>query len=156
MPSGYEDNTVLFESDATSGDRNATFDAALKENYEMGRTRGIDAAIKTHNLNALVLPAPVASSPAAIAGYPIITVPLGFLPANTTRQRSGGQNSTVDVYYPAPGVPYGISFFSGAWKEYELFGLAYAYEQATLNRLKAKAFPEAIPKTQLMDVIGKR
>lgn len=48
--------------------------AALKNIKEMGTTRGIDAVLEKHKLDALVLPANgYATRPAAIAGYPIIT-----------------------------------------------------------------------------------
>ena len=47
--------------------------AALAANHDLGRTRGIDAALQAFNLTALVLPSSVAPGPAAIAGYPIIT-----------------------------------------------------------------------------------
>ena len=56
---------------------------------------------------------------------------------------------------PAPGVPLGLSFLGTAFSEFELVGLAFAYEQVTLTRLKRKAFVAAIPKTQLFDVFGK-
>jgi amidase len=52
------------------------------------------------------------TSPAAMTGYPHISVPCGF----------------------AYDLPVGLSFFSGAYKEGELIGLAYAYEQATKHR----------------------
>lgn len=55
----------------------------------------------------------------------------------------------------APGTPFGISFMGTAFSEFKLIGYAYAYEQATHNRLKRLAYAEAIPKTQLKDVIGK-
>jgi amidase len=42
-----------------------------------------------------------------------------------------------------------------AFSEFELISYAFAYEQKTHNRLKRLAFAEAIPKTQLKDVIGK-
>ena len=52
------------------------------------------------------------ASPAAIAGYPHVTVPCGF------------------TY----NLPVGISFFSKAWSEPALLGIAYAYEQLTKRR----------------------
>ena len=52
------------------------------------------------------------SSPAAISGYPNITVPAGF------------------VF----GLPVGISFFGRAWSEPVLLRIAYAFEQATQHR----------------------
>lgn len=52
------------------------------------------------------------TSPAAMSGYPHISVPCGF----------------------AYDLPVGLSFFSGAWKEGEIIALAFAYEQATKHR----------------------
>ena len=111
---------------------------------------GIDAALVQFNLSALVLPArgSVTGAP-AIAGYPIVTVPLGFFTANTTVTSVGPLTS-----FPAPNMPFGLSFFAGKFSEFELIGFAYAYEQATMTRLKEKAFAAAIPKTQLADVMG--
>ena len=54
------------------------------------------------------------SSPAAMAGFPHITVPMGFVHE----------------------LPVGISFFSTAYNEPALLGIAYAYEQATKHRKK--------------------
>jgi amidase len=52
------------------------------------------------------------SSPAAVAGYPHITVPAGFI----------------------HGLPVGLSFVGTAWSEPALIGMAYAYEQASRRR----------------------
>ena len=57
------------------------------------------------------------SSPAAQAGYPNITVPMGFI----------------------DGLPVGISFFGRAWSEPLLLEIAYAYENGTRHR-KAPEF----------------
>ena len=54
------------------------------------------------------------TGPAAMSGYPHISVPCGV------------------VF----GLPVGLSFFSTAYKEGELITLAYAYEQATKNRVR--------------------
>ena len=86
----------------------------------------------------------------AIAGYPIVTLPLGFYPDNVTIQRAGPL-----TVYPAPGVPYGLSFLGTAFDEFSLISFAFAYEQKTKTRLARKAFPAAIPKTQLQDIVGK-
>lgn len=50
----------------------AYFDA-LAVSKEYGQTRGIDAVLAEHNLDALLLPATDACRPAAVAGYPIVT-----------------------------------------------------------------------------------
>jgi amidase len=54
------------------------------------------------------------STPAAVAGFPHITVPMGF----------------------GHGLPMGLSFFSTAYKEADIIKLAYAYEQASKQRTK--------------------
>ena len=103
---------------------------ALAKNHRLSRKEGIDAVIAKHKLDALIAPTggPVwptdlingdhytggYSSASAVAGYPHITVPAGF------------------VF----GLPVGISFFAGAWSEPALLKYAYAFEQATKARKK--------------------
>jgi amidase len=62
------------------------------------------------------------SSPAAIAGFPHITVPMGF------------------VF----GLPIGLSFFSRPYTEGELIKIAFAYEQASKNRKPPTFKPTAV------------
>ncbi|KAL5520605.1 hypothetical protein ACEPAF_2606 [Sanghuangporus sanghuang] len=148
-PTNFTDQSQLIESETTSG-FNATFFQALAFDKDLGATRGIDAALQEHNLDALILPAPgFTTVPAAIAGYPIVTVPLGFYPDNVTIQSAGPL-----TVYPAPGVPFGLSFLGTAFSEFKLVGFGFAYEQATETRLARRAFPAAIPKTQLSDIVG--
>ncbi|KAF8996738.1 amidase signature enzyme [Cyathus striatus] len=100
------------------------FFQALAFDQDLGSTRGIDATLKKFKLDALVLPAPgFTTVPAAIVGYPIVTVPLGFYPQNVTIGSAGPL-----TVYPAPG-----------FSEFELIGLAFAYEQKTKTRLERKA-----------------
>ena len=86
----------------------------------------------------------------AIAGYPIVTVPLGFYPNNVTIGSAGPL-----TVYPAPGVPFGLSFLGTAFSEFDLISFAFAYEQKTQTRLERRVFPAAIPTTQLSDIVGK-
>ncbi|KAF8178405.1 amidase signature domain-containing protein [Mycena galopus ATCC 62051] len=155
-PEGYEDQFAFINAEATNG-FNAEYWVALAANHGIGRTRGIDYALKEYDLDALVLPGPgYTSRPAAIAGYPIVTVPLGFYPENVTllAYHGGSIGRMEKLVYPAPGIPFGLSFLGTAYSDFELIGLGFAYEQATQTRLARRAFPAAIPKTQLKDVIG--
>jgi amidase len=61
------------------------------------------------------------SSPAAVAGYPHITVPAGF----------------------AHGLPMGLSFVGPAWSERVLIGLAHSFEHAAQAR-RAPTFPPTL------------
>jgi amidase len=109
---------------------------ALAKNHRLMRARGIDATLAKHKLDAIVAPtqAPAAlidlvngdpgglasfTSPAAVAGYPHITVPMGF----------------------ARGLPVGLSFVGTAWSEPTLLKLAYAFEQAAPARRKPTFAP---------------
>jgi amidase len=101
---------------------------ALETNHRLARVEGIDAVLQKLSLDAIVAPsggpawlidyvngdcgAGGSSSPAAVAGYPNITVPAG------------------QIY----GMPVGISFFGTAYSEPALIRLAYAFEQATQAR----------------------
>ncbi|KAJ7889613.1 amidase signature enzyme [Mycena leptocephala] len=140
----------FIQSEATNG-FDAEYFAALAADHDLGSTRGIDFVLKKFKLDAIVLPAPgFTTSPAAVVGYPIVTVPLGFFPDNVTIGSAG-----PETVYPAPGVPFGLSFLGTAFSDFELIGFGFAYEQKTQTRLARLAFPAAIPKTQLKDVIGK-
>ncbi|KAF8823651.1 hypothetical protein HHX47_DHR9000381 [Lentinula edodes] len=142
LPEGYSDQGELIKSQATNG-RDEIYGKALAKNLELGVTRGIDAVLKEYNLDALVLPAKDTHTPAAIAGYPTVTVPLGFFP--------GDEPVTYDgpIAYPAPGMPFGLTFIGTAFDEYALIGMAYAFEQKTKVRTSRRAIAEAVPKTQL-------
>ncbi|KAJ7432103.1 amidase signature domain-containing protein [Mycena galericulata] len=150
QPAGFEDQSTLIKAEAGKG-FDAEYFAALAVNRDMGSTHGIDFVLKEFDLDALISPAlGIITSPAAVVGYPIITVPLGFLPDNVTIVSVG-----PETVYPAPGVPFGLSFVGTAFSDFGLIGFGFAYEQETQTRLARKAFPAAIPKTQLKDVIGK-
>ncbi|KAJ3828045.1 amidase signature enzyme [Lentinula raphanica] len=140
LPEGYSDQSKLLQSEATEG-RNEAYGRALARNVELGATRGIDAVLKEYGLDALVLPAKGTHTPAAIAGYPTVT---GFFPEDEPIKYDG-----ANVAYPAPGMPFGLTFVGTAFDEYALVGMAYAFEQATKVRTSRKAIEGAVPKTQL-------
>jgi amidase len=93
---------------------------------------GMDRVMDAHKLDAIIAPtgAPAwktdavngdffmlgSSSPAAISGYPSITIPMGFIDE----------------------LPVGISFFGRAWSEPVLIEMAYSYEQGTKYRKAPK------------------
>jgi len=127
----------LIASEAKAGLDTREYRDALSNNLRYSRDEGIDLVLREHKLDALVAPTGGPawltdyvngdhyggsfSSPAAVAGYPHITVPAGF-----TR-----------------GLPVGISFVGTAWSEASLIAMAYAYEQASMRR-RAPAFPGTV------------
>jgi amidase len=114
--------------------RDKAYREALAKNHLLTRRNGIDAVMKKYKLDALIVPSggPAwmidlangdainwdmeSTSPAAVAGYPHITVPMGY------------------VF----GLPVGLSFFTKAWGEPTLIKFAYAFEQATSARVEPK------------------
>ncbi|KAI1792717.1 amidase signature enzyme [Ganoderma leucocontextum] len=129
---------------------NKAYFEAIVTAKDLAGKRGIDATLERFNLSALIMPSEVASPPPALAGYPIVGVPLGFLPVNTTLSPATPIRST------GPNQPFGLSFVGTAFSEFDLISYAYAYEQATRTRLKVRAYPAAIPTTQLADIVGSK
>ena len=120
----------IFEQAAKKGPlSSAAYRKALAKCGRLARVEGLDATFARHRLDAIVAPTqgPPAlidlvngdpsggssTSPCAVAGYPAITVPMGY----------------------AFGLPLGITFMGKAWSEATLLKLAYAYEQATKVRV---------------------
>ncbi|KAI0258570.1 amidase signature enzyme [Gloeopeniophorella convolvens] len=127
-----------------------TYHETLAKNYALARTNGIDATLKKFNLDAMIFPAnSYLRTPAAIAGYPLITVPLGFQPDDMPAAEA---NPTIEN---GPGLPFGLMFLGPAYSEATLLGYAYAYEQATHTRLLRRALDAAVPRTQIQDVVGR-
>ncbi|THH30588.1 hypothetical protein EUX98_g3595 [Antrodiella citrinella] len=146
VPPFWTDQSIFIASENTTQDQ-AYFDA-LAADKDLGQTRGIDATLKKFNLDAIIIPSYVASGPAAIAGYPVITVPLGFQPTSVAL------SPAEPIRTMGPNMPFGIAFVGTAFSEFQLISFAFAYEQATHNRLKQLAYTAAIPNTQLKDVVG--
>jgi amidase len=110
---------------------------ARDNNLRLARAEGIDAIMDKFKLDALVAPSESpawvtdlvtgdhflsgSTTAAAVAGYPSITVPAGFVFS----------------------LPVGISFFGRAWSESTLIKLTYAFEQATKHRRSPRFLPTA-------------
>ncbi|KAJ1303839.1 hypothetical protein OPQ81_008260 [Rhizoctonia solani] len=99
-PEGHEDQSALILAESTTG-YNSTYYEVLSTNRILARDRGIDAVLKAHVLDALLLPSNLHTTlPAAMAGYPMITVPLGFHPQDT--EPFPETKVPNQVSYPAP------------------------------------------------------
>ena len=120
---------------------------AYKANLNMAEELGVVGTLDRYNLDALVMPTFAAFHLPAIAGLPVITVPLGFFPPETPLVMNL-KGTMVNI---APNVPFGISFVGRRWSEETLISLAYAFEQRTLVRQKMK--PYIRPSFQLGDQV---
>ncbi len=130
-------NQRYLEEAAGKGDlKSGEYKEALSSIVKGSREMGIDRVMNQYSLDAIVAPtgSPAwetdlvngdyyqlgTSSPAAIAGYPAISVPMGFIDK----------------------LPVGISFFGRAWSEPQLIEIAYAYETGTRHRKAPKFLSE--------------
>jgi amidase len=107
-----------------------------EKDVRLGGAHGIDAAMKTHNLDALLFPGVSGAAIAAKPGYPTVTVPFAMVP----NAPSGSASPFPEGFDAEPG-PYGVSFAGTACSEPRLIELAYAFEQATKKRVAPPAFP---------------
>jgi len=147
LPPGYEDQNRFIQANSLPG-FDQTYYNALGRDTWMGTEGSIDYALRTYGLDALIMPSRgKTSAPAALAGYPMISVPLGFFPDHTPVVSNG------HTVFPAPGIPFGIAFTASAFTESRLLAYAYAFEQYTQTRLARRAYPAAVPQTQLRNVM---
>ena len=128
----YHDHQTL-KLAQSKGDLNSEeYLIALDIMYKKSREEGIDNAMNEHELDAIISPTGgpawktdltngdnfgiYSSSPAAIAGYPNITVPMGHI----------------------DGLPVGLSIFGRPWSEPLLLEIAYSFEQGNNHRITPK------------------
>ena len=131
---------LFIEAEKKSDLQDPEYIAAVLRNQQRGREDGIDAVLKKYQLDAIVAPtnAPATkidlvngdhflggtSTPAAVAGYPLVAVPAGYI----------------------AGLPVGITFMGGAFSEETLIRCAYAFEQHTKVRTAPTyAAPAVLP-----------
>jgi amidase len=135
----YFGQDLFIKSQAKGPLTDKAYREALAKDQRMSRKEGIDFVMDKNKLDALIAPTGGPawttdwvngdhftggySTASAVAGYPHITVPAGY------------------VF----GLPVGISFFGRAWSEPALIKFAYAFEQAT----KARRAPQFLPTVKL-------
>jgi amidase len=131
----------IFEiSESTSGDlTDPDYLAARAFSLESAGAQGIDAAMERDDLDAVVAPTySFASTPAAVAGYPDISIPVGLTPE---------------------GKPAGLWMYSGFLREPELLAFAFDLEQEVQPRQVPEflgAVPEAPPDAGICAALPKK
>jgi len=112
----------------------AKWEADRKKDIELAATTGIDAALTSARLDALLFPGASGAAISAKPGYPTVIVPFATVP-NTP---PGGP--LPDGFNARP-APFGVSFAGTACSEPTLIGLAYAFEQLTKRRVPPPGMP---------------
>jgi len=124
------------------------FWAAYQTNLYYGGEGGILGALSRNNVSAVLLPTQLSPGVPALVGSPVVTVPMGFYPANWTVT----YNQRKSLVSTGPNIPFGLSFMGAKFDEATLIGYAYAYEQRTLHRNEVQ--PYIVPNFELSDVVG--
>ena len=112
---------LFLAANSTKGDLSEReYKSARAMDLLAAKTRGMDAYMNQHKLDAVLFPGSAGAAIAAKAGYPSVMVPGGFI--------SGTDGKDT------PDYPLGVTFAGRAWSEHKLLRLAYAFEQATHMR----------------------
>ncbi len=117
-------DAVDVEKDKAKWERNRAEDLVLT------RQEGLDAALTTHKLDAILFPEAGGANYATKAGYPIVVVPW----TRVTNDNPGAKGSPDKK-------PFGVSFVGGHCQDPKLVGIAYAFEQATKKRVPSPYTP---------------
>ena len=116
------------------------YQADRAKDIRLAGTEGIDAAMKQHNLDALLFPGSSGAGIAAKPGYPTVLVPFGFVPNAPFGGGATTSNAFPKGFDPKP-APFGVAFTGMACSEPRLLALAYAFEQATKRRVPPSSAP---------------
>jgi amidase len=111
----------------------ARYESDRANDLRLTATHGIDEAMATHKLDAILFPAGFGASIAARPGYPTVMVPFAMVPNAPT--------PAFPETFNARPAPFGVSFTGKACSEPTLLRLAYAFEQATKKRVPPALFP---------------
>jgi amidase len=119
---------LFLASNLTKGDLSEReYKSARAMDLLAAKTRGMDAYMDQHKLDAVLFPGAVGAAIAAKAGYPSVMVPGGFISGSGDKE--------------TPDYPLGVTFAGRAWSEHKLLRLAYAYEQASGMRKPPPGLP---------------
>jgi amidase len=108
---------LFLAANTTEGDLSEReYKSARAMDLLTAKTRGMDAYMNQHKLDAVLFPGSTGAAIAARARYPSVMVPAGIV--------SGIDDKDT------PDYPLGITFAGRAWSEHKLLRLAYAFEHA--------------------------
>jgi amidase len=112
----------------------ARYEADRAKDIRLAATHGLQEAIQTNKLDALMFPGANLNGIAAKAGYPVVVVPFGMVP-------NAPANAPFPPGFDARPGPFGVSFAGLACSEPKVLSVAYSFEQATKRRIPPPSAP---------------